>query len=191
MTAFSIKVPPSAHMTDDEFYELCRINPNIKIERTAVGELIFMPPTGGETGKRNATLTSRFVVWNEATGQGEVFDSSTGFKLPNGAERSPGVAWVKQERWEALPEATREKFPPIAPDFVLELMSPSDSLEAAQTKMQEYLANGVRLGWLINRKQRKVEIYRQGQPAEILESPHELRGEAVLVGFVLKTSILW
>lgn len=191
MTALVIKVPASTNLTDDQFYDLCRVNPDIKIERTARGDLIFMPPTGGETGKRNAKLTSRFVVWSEATDQGEVFDSSTCFKLPNGADRSPDVAWVRRDRWESLPEDTREKFPPLAPDFVLELMSPSDSLETTQAKMQEYLANGVQLGWLINRQQRQVEIYRPQQPVEVIEDPVELFGEEVLPGFVLKTNVLW
>lgn len=191
MTALLIKVPPSTVLTDDQFYDLCRANPDIKIERTAQGELLFMPPTGGETGKRNAKLTSRFVVWNEATDAGEVFDSSTCFKLPSGAERSPDVAWIARDRWEALPLASREKFPPIAPDFVLELMSPSDSLSTAQVKMQEYLENGVRLGWLVNRQKREVEVYRLKQPKEILVSPNQLLGEDVLSEFILNTVGVW
>lgn len=191
MTAVLIQVPPSTALTEDQFYDLCRANPDLKIERTSQGALVVLPATGGETGKRNAKLTSRFVVWSEATQLGEVFDSSTCFKLPNGADRSPDVAWVQQERWEALPEVTREKFPPIAPDFVLELMSPSDDLPAAQAKMQEYLANGVRLGWLINRRQQQVEIYRTDQPVEILSVPTSLSGETVLPGFVLQLQDVW
>jgi Uma2 family endonuclease len=191
MTALLIKVPPSTALSEDQFYDLCRANPDIKIERTAQGELVFTPPTGGETGRRNAKLTSRFVVWNEDTNLGEVFDSSTCFKLPNGADRSPDVAWVRHERWDALPAEAREKFPPIAPDFVLELMSPSDELPAAQAKLQEYRGNGVQLGWLINRRQKQVEIYRAGQPVETLEAPERLSGEAVLPGFSLSLSGVW
>ena len=190
MTALLIKVPPSTTLTDDQFYDLCRANPDVKIERTAQGELLFMPPTGGETGKRNAKLTSRFVVWNEAANLGEVFDSSTCFKLPNEAERSPDVAWVERNRWQAIPALAREKFPPIAPDFVLELMSPSDDLSTAQAKMREYRDNGVRLGWLINRKRKEVEIYRPGQK-ETLTNPNSLSGADVLPDFELPISGIW
>ncbi|MHC5729793.1 MAG: Uma2 family endonuclease, partial [Nostoc sp.] len=155
------------------------------------GELIVMPPTRGETGKHNAKLTARFVLWNEQTQLGEVFDSSTCFKLPNGPDRSPDVSWIKLTRWIALSAEQREKFPPIAPDFVLELMSPSDSLSETQAKMQEYMNAGVKLGWLIDRKTRRVEIYRQGQPKEVLESPTSLSGENILPSFVLDLQIIW
>ncbi len=191
MENLRVHLPPSTTLSEQQFFELCQANPDIKIERNARGALIFMPPTGGETGKRNAKVTSRFVVWNEDTGLGEVFDSSTGFKLPNGANRSPDVAWVKQERWEALPPELREKFPPIAPDFVLELMSPSDNLETAQAKMQEYLENGVRLGWLINRQKRQVEIYRPDSPTQTLDAPKQLFGREVLPGFTLNLNVVW
>jgi len=186
-----VHLPPSTTLSEQQFFDLCQANPDIKIERNARGELIFMPPTGGETGKRNAKLTSRFVVWNEDAGLGEVFDSSTGFKLPNGANRSPDVAWIKKERWEALPPEAREKFPPIAPDFVLELMSPSDDLEIAQAKMQEYLDNGVRLGWLINRQKRQVEMYRPDSPTQTLDAPEQLSGEDILPGFTLSLNLVW
>jgi Uma2 family endonuclease len=150
-----------------------------------------MAPTGGETGSRNANLTLRFGIWNEQTQLGVIFDSSTGFHLPNGADRSPDIAWVRRDRWEALTPEQREKFPPLAPDFVLELMSPSDSLEAAQSKMQEYIENGVRLGWLFNRKGRQVEIYRLGQSKEVISAPAQLSGEAVLPEFVLNLEKFW
>jgi Uma2 family endonuclease len=191
MDTLTIQMPPSTQLSDDQFYELCRANPDLRIERSATGELIFMPPTGGETGKRNAKLITRFVIWNEDTRLGEVFDSSTCFKLPNGADRSPDVAWVMQERWNALTPEQKEKFPPIAPDFVLELMSPTDVLETVRLKMQEYLDNDVELGWLINRKQQQVEIYRPGQPPEILQAPSRLSGEDVLPGFVLNLEWFW
>jgi Uma2 family endonuclease len=141
-----------------------------------------MPPTGGETGKRNAKLTARFVLWNEKTQLGEVFDSSTCFKLPNGSDRSPDVSWIKLERWNALKPEQREQFPPIAPDFVLELMSPSDSLSETQAKMLEYINADVKLGWLIDRKNHRVEIYRQGQPEEVLESLTSLSGKIYYQG---------
>lgn len=191
MYTLTVRVPPSGRLSDDQFYDLCRANPDLRIERTATGELVFMPPTGGETGKRNAKLTARFVVWNESANLGEVFDSSTCFKLPNGAERSPDVAWVKQDRWDALTPEQKEKFPPLAPDFVLELMSPSDTLEAAQAKLREYIENGVKLGWLINRRDRQVEIYRSGQAVETLEAPNSLSGEAVLPNFRLHLEWFW
>lgn len=190
MTAITINLNPIIQLTDDQFYQLCRANPDVKFERNAKGEIIIVSPTGGETGKRNAKLTTRFCLWNEQTNFGEVFDSSTCFKLPNGADRSPDVSWVKKERWEALTPEQKEKFPPIAPDFVLELISPTDTLKETQAKMQEYMDNQVRLGWLIDRKTRRVEIYRPGQALEVLESPTELSGEEVLPGFILDLRIV-
>jgi Uma2 family endonuclease len=191
MSTLSINLDPIIKLTDDQFYQLCQGNPNVKLERNALGDLLIMPPTGGETGKRNATLISRFIVWNEQAQLGEVFDSSTCFKLPNGADRSPDVSWVRQDRWDALTPVEKEKFPPIAPDFVLELMSPSDSLKATQSKMQEYIDNGVKLGWLINRQNCTVEIYRLGQSVEILQLPVMLSGEETLLGFRLNLNFVW
>lgn len=191
MTAITINLNNIVRLSYDQFYQLCRDNPDIKFERNSKGELIVMPPTGGETGKFNAKLTTRFVVWNEQTQLGEVFDSSTCFRLPNGSDRSPGVSWIELSRWNSLSPEQREKFPPIAPDFVLELMSPSDNLSETQAKMQEYMDAGVKLGWLIDRKTRRVEIYRQGQGKEILESPASLSGENVLIGFTLDLQIIW
>ncbi|GAX40077.1 hypothetical protein NIES4075_10390 [Tolypothrix sp. NIES-4075] len=191
MNAITINFNNVLKLSDDQFYQLCRDNPDVKFERNAFGELIIMSPTGGETGKCNAKLTTRFVLWNEQTQLGEVFDSSTCFKLPNGSDRSPDVAWIKLERWNALTSEQREKFPPIAPDFVLELMSPSDNLSETQAKMQEYMNAGVKLGWLIDRKTHRVEIYRQGQPKEVLESPTSLSGEDILPGFVLDLLLVW
>ncbi len=191
MNAFTIDFSSVIKLTDDQFYELCQKNSDIKFERNAQGELIIMPPTGGETGNCNAEITIDFGIWNRQIKLGKVFDSSTGFKLPNGADRSPDVAWIKQERWDALTPAQKEKFPPISPDFVLELMSPTDTLQKTQEKMQEYMENQVKLGWLIDRKTRRVEIYRQGKEVEVLESPTELSGEDVLPGFVLKMQIVF
>ena len=191
MTAYTINFEPVCKMTDEQFYQLCRKNPDIKFERNAKGEIIIMSPTGGETGNLNAETAADFVFWNRQEKLGKLFDSSTCFKLPNGANRSPDVSWIKQERWDALTIEEKRKFPPIAPDFVLELMSPTDSLKETQAKMQEYMENGVKLGWLIDPKTHLVEIYRPGQPVEVLASPTELSGEDVLPGFVLNMQIFW
>lgn len=190
MTAFIINLEPVIHMTDKQFYQLCRANPDIKFERNATGELIVMAPTGGETGSYNSEINADFVIWNRQTQLGKVFDSSTCFKLPGGGDRSPDVAWVALERWNKLSHEQQRKFPPIAPDFVLELLSPTDSLEKTQAKMQEYINSGVRLGWLIDRDNRRVEVYRAGQPVEVLK-PAELSGENVLLGFVLNLELVW
>ncbi len=178
-------------LTDEQFYQLCRANPDVKFERNANGTLLIMSPTGGETGNRNLEIGADFAIWNRQTKLGVCFDSSTCFKLPNGAQRSPDIAWIKQDRWQALTPAQREQFPPIAPDFVLELLSPSDSLPTTQTKMQEYIDNGVSLGWLINRKNRTVEIYRPNQSVQLLTNPTQLSDPDILPGFTLNLSSLW
>ncbi|MEB3175924.1 MAG: Uma2 family endonuclease [Cyanobacteriota bacterium] len=178
-------------ITDERFYQLCRRNPEINFERNAQGRLIIMPPTGGETGNCNAELITEFALWNRRTQLGKVFDSNTCFKLPNGAMRSPDVSWIRLERWLALTPEQREKFPPIAPDFVLELLSPSDDLKNTQEKMVEYQQNGVQLGWLIARKLRQVQIYRQGGPQEILTEPQALSGEETLPDFILDLGFMW
>jgi len=185
MTSLILNNPEAAPITDEQFYQLCVANRELKLERTAKGDLIIMPPTGGETGKRNSDINFELNLWNRQTKLGIVFDSSTCFKLPNGGERSPDAAWIPLGKWESLTPEQREKFPPICPDFIIELRSPSDSLKPLQDKMQEYIDNGSRLGWLINPKNRQVEIYRQGQEKEILENPPTLSGEDVLPGFVL------
>ncbi len=191
MTAITVNFNPIIKFTDDQFYQLCRENPDVKFERNAKGEIIIMPPTGGETGNRNSEINADFVIWNRQTQLGVCFDSSTCFKLPNGAKRSPDVAWIRKDRWDALTPEQKEKFPPIAPDFVLELMSPTDSLQETQAKMQEYINNQVKLGWLINRKTQQVEIYRQNKSVEILQFPTELSGEDILPGFILNLRIVW
>ncbi len=191
MTAFILNNPETAPITDEQFYQLCITNRELKLERTAKGDLIIMPPTGGETSKFNSEVNLDLGLWNRQTKLGITFDSSGGFKLPNGAERSPDAAWIPLAKWESLTPKQQEKFPPICPDFVIELRSPSDSLKLLQEKMQEYIENGTRLGWLINRKNRQVEIYRQGREKEILENPTTLSGEDVLPGFVLNLSLIW
>ncbi len=190
MIAYTLNLNSVCEMTDERFYRLCRNNPDIKLEHSK-GELIIMSPTGGETGERNAEITAEFVIWNRKTQPGKVFDSSTGFKLPSGSDRSPDVSWVRKERWESLLPEQREKFPPIAPDFVLELMSPTDRLKVLREKMKEYMDNGVRLGWLIDRKNRRVEIWRQTRETERLQSPQSLSGEDVLPGFTLDLQVVW
>jgi Uma2 family endonuclease len=191
MTAITLNLNSIIKLTSEQFYQLCEENPELKLERNANGELIVMPPTGGETGKRNLTAGAQLWTWNEQTELGEAFDSSTGFTLPNKADRSPDVSWVEKSRWEALTPEQKDKFIPLCPDFVIELLSPSDSLKKTQEKMQEYIENGCRLGWLINRKKREVEIYRPGQDVEVLQSPLTLSGENVLPGFVLNLQKIW
>ena len=178
-------------LTGEQFWQLCQDNQDFQFERTATGELIIMPPTGGNTGKRNVKLITQLDLWNSQTRLGEVFDSNTGFTLPNGADRSPDASWVSRERWEALTPEQQEKFIPLCPDFLVELMSPSDRLEKTRQKMQEYQENGARLGWLINRKQQQIEIYRLNQGVEILDHPNEISGEDVLPGFVLDLTTIW
>jgi len=192
MDATTITLPPtlqlSIDLTDEQFFQLCQNNGDLRFERTASGELIIMPPTGGETGNRNFEITVQLGIWNKQYNLGKGFDSSSGFKLPNGANRSPDASWVQQERWEALSQQQKRKFIPLCPDFVVELLSPTDSLKQIQLKMQEYIDNGVRLGWLIDAEARRVEIYRPNQDVEILENPLALSGEDVLPRFVLDLS---
>ena len=184
MTALTLNLDSIAHLTHDQFRELCRENRDIRLELTAKGELIVMPPTGWESGNRNIKLAARLQNWTETDGTGIAFDSSTGFILPSGAIRSPDAAWVASERLTAL-NPDPEGFLPLAPDFVIELRSASDRLKPLQDKMQEYIDNGVRLGWLLNPKDRAVEIYRMGKGIEVLRSSTEISGEDVLPGFVL------
>ncbi|WP_414619292.1 Uma2 family endonuclease [Calothrix sp. CCY 0018] len=179
------------NLTDEQFFQLCQNNPDVRFERTASGELIIMPPTGSITSDRNADLTCQLRNWNQKYKLGKSFDSSGGFKLPNGAERSPDASWVKMERWDVLTEEEQERFAPLCPDFIVELMSPSDTLEKTRAKMREYMENGASLGWLINRKQKQIEIYRLNKKVEILESPQTLSGEDVLPGFVLDLAEIW
>ena len=189
MIAYTINFNSVIEMTDEQVYQLCRTNPEVKFERNATGELIIMPPTGGEPGRSNAELTADFVIWNRQTQLGEVFDSSTCFKLHNGADRSPDVAWVRRDRWETLTLDQKKRFPAIVPDFVL-VMSPADTLRDTRTKMQEYLENGVKLAWLINPQNRQVEVYRLGKAVEVLDAPIQLFGEEILPGFVVSLNMV-
>ncbi|MFN6572263.1 Uma2 family endonuclease [Dendronalium sp. ChiSLP03b] len=178
----------TVHLSDEQFYQLCQNNREFQFERTAKGELIIMPPVGGESGNREADLIIDLGIWNRQTDLGFTFSSSTVFKLPNGADRSPDVAWIQKERWQALTPEQRRKFPPIAPDFVIELRSATDDLEMLRDKMREYIDAGVQLGWLINPQQQQVEIYHQGQDVEVRNLPTELSGENLLPGFSLSLS---
>jgi Uma2 family endonuclease len=180
------------HVTPAQFASLAAANRELRLERTATGELIVTPPTGSETGNRNLQLGYFLVRWiEEEGGHGLAFDSSSGFELPNGANRSPDVSWVCQERWDALTPEQRQGFAPLCPDFVVELRSASDRLKDLRAKMQEYLENGARLGWLIDPKHKRVEIYRPGQAVEMLENPIALSGEQVLPGFTLTLKRVW
>jgi Uma2 family endonuclease len=183
--------PLATKVSDEEFAELCRLNPELQIERTSEGELVIVAPTGGKTGLRNAKLTLAFGLWAESTGTGQSFDSSTLFSLPNGARRSPDLSWIRNERWEALSPEQQEQFPPLCPDFMIELRSKTDSLKSLTEKMEEYVANGAQLGWLIDPFERKVHIYRPGMAAEILNDPETVSGEPLLKGFVLQVRALW
>lgn len=180
-------------VTDEQFEMLAVMNRDLRLERTATGKLIVNPPTGWETGRRNRSLVGQLDLWDESHDDlGEAFESSTGFKLPNGATRSPDASWVSQERWNALTaKQKQETYAPVCPDFAVELRSKSDNLQPIREKMQEYMDNGTRLGWLIAPKTKQVEIYRQGKPVETLTEPTELSGEAVLPGFVLKLRRIW
>ncbi len=181
----------NVNLTDEQFFMLCQDNPDLRFERSADGELIIMPPTGGITGDRNSDLNYQLRGWSRKNKLGKIFDSSTGFKLPNGANRSPDASWVKMERWNTLTEDEKEKYIPLCPDFAVELMSPSDTLEKTRAKMKEYMENGASLGWLINRKQQQIEIYRPNQEVEIVNFPQTLSGEDILPGFVLDLTEIW
>ncbi|MEM6614086.1 MAG: Uma2 family endonuclease [Cyanobacteria bacterium P01_C01_bin.72] len=185
MTAITVNFNSVLEISEEQFYQLCVHNPEIKFERNVAGEIVVMPPTGGETGRRNAKLIARFIIWNEQTKLGEVFDSSTGYRLPNGANRSPDVSWIERQRWDSLTSEQKEKFIPLAPDFVLELLSPTDYLANTQEKMREYIKSGVRLGWLINPRAKRVEIYRFGQDVKLLDSPQSISDDEILPGFTL------
>ncbi|WP_442946880.1 Uma2 family endonuclease [Nostoc sp. CMAA1605] len=191
--SLAVNIPETLTLTvsHEQFVQLALVNRDLQLERTAEGELIVMPPTGSDTGKRNLDITGQLWLWNRQAKLGIVFDSSTGFHLPDGSDRFPDAAWIRQDRWDALSIEQQETFAPICPDFVLELRSKSDSIEKLRTKMREYINNGARLGWLIDCKHQRVEIYRPGQAVETLNHPVSLSGEDVLPGFVLDLTEVW
>ncbi len=181
----------SLQMTDEQFFQLCQDNRDLRFERNSNGDILIMPPTGGETGNRNIEIAYQVQAWSRQNKLGIAFDSSTGFKLPNKADRSPDASWIPLEKWNNLTPQQRQKFLPLCPDFVIELRSPSDSLKTLQNKMIEYLENGTKLGWLINPKTKQVEVYRQGKDVEILDNPKTLSGEDILPDFVLDLELIW
>lgn len=196
-----VRVPPQMRddffltfeigMTDEAFDKFVQANSELRIERTAEGVIEVMPPAKTKTGARNGKITARLIVWAEDEGSGVAFDSSTGFKLPNGAIRSPNASWVRRTRLAGLSSAEIEGYWPLCPDFVLELRSSSDRISKLKEKMEEYIANGAQLGWLIDAKTRKVYVYRHAAEMEVLEEPARLTGELVLPGFVLDLRPIW
>jgi len=182
---------PAIELTEDQFFALCQQNRDVRIERTAEGDIIVMPPTGWRTGVQNAGLIARLRLWAEQDRSGIAVDSSTGFRLPNGATRSPDAAWVRRARLAAVTSEQKEKFLPLCPDFVIELRSPSDPLAAVQEKMHEYIANGAQLGWLIDPLEHQVYVYRPGGPVQRLDNPAQLSGEPLLPGFALDLAPIW
>ncbi|PZV26460.1 MAG: hypothetical protein DCF12_09540 [Snowella sp.] len=188
-----LNLPSTLKLTisHEQFVQLAWVNQNLQLERTATGELIVMPPTGSDTGNKNADILGQLWLWNRQTQLGQIFDSSSGFHLPNGADRSPDVSWIGQDRWDTLTLEEKSGFAPLCPDFVLELRSKHDSLESLQQKMQEYQENGAKLGWLIDRNRKKVEIYRPKKSVEVQNSPNSLSGEDILPGFTLDLSEIW
>lgn len=186
-----LKLPPSIAIAEEKFFELCQLNHDLRIERNHAGELIIMPPTGGTTGNRSGSIFAQLYFWSEKDGTGICFDSSTGFKLASG-DKSPDASWMKLDRWNTLTEEQQDKFVPLCPDFVIELKSPSDNLQTLQAKMTEYMKEpGIKLGWLIDRKARKVYIYRPDMTVECLDNPETISGDPILPGFVLNMSKIW
>jgi len=178
-------------MSDEEFFEFCQRNRDWRIERTKEGDLIIMSSAGSETGGYNFNLATEFGSWVKRDGTGKGFDSSTGFILPNGAERAPDLSWILLERWNAVPKAKRKKFAPICPDFVVEIRLESDSLKKLKAKMEEYIENGASLGWLIDPTRKRVYVYRPNTEVKTLDNPREVSGEPLLKGFVLKMKEIW
>ena len=183
--------PPSMRVVNDQFFEFCQANKELRIERTAQGDCEIMAPTGGETGWRNSGLTAQLYNWAEREGSGVVFDSSSGFVLPNGAIRSPDVSWVKRTRLTVLTSEQKQRFLPLCPDFVIELRSPSDNLKALQDKMQEYIENGASLGWLIDTEARQVLVFQPQQKLVSLEQPEVMSADGVMKGFQLDMQKIW
>ena len=190
-TTLTVNLPSIAPMTHEQFYEFCQANQDLRIEHTATGEVIIMPPAFSDTGNRNLKISQQLVNWADQDGTGESFDSSTGFTLPNGATRSPDASWIKLDRWNALTDEQKASFAPICPDFVIELRSSSDTLRNLQAKMQEYIDNGALLGFLIDRKHHTVHLYRPNQIPELLDAPTSVSADPELSGFILNMAKIW
>jgi len=191
ITPLVLQMRPTFEMTDEQFFQFCQLNRDYRIERSADGELIIMSSAGSETGNRNFNLIVQLGIWAKQDGTGMGFNSSTGFKLPNGADRSPDAAWMKLEKWNAIPLEQQKKFAPVCPDFVVEIRSASDNLQPLKDKMQEYIENGAALGLLIDRKNRKVYIYSSQQEVQGLDNPDTVSADPVLPGFILKMANIW
>lgn len=183
--------PVLGRLSESEFFDFCQLNRELRIERTHDGELIIMPPAGSDSGRRNLSMAAQLWIWGQRDGTGVSFDSSAGFRLPNGATRSPDAAWIKRERWDALTVDEREQFAPLAPDFVVELRSKTDSLRGLRGKMREYVENGVRLAWLIDPTRQRIEVFRPGRRPETIDQPTTLTAEPELPGFVLDLQQIW
>lgn len=190
-TGLTLHLSPAVELTDEQFFELCQLNTDLRLERTAEGDIVVMPPTGGEASNRNSEITRQLGNWTKRDGTGASFESSAGFKLPNGADRSPDAAWVSRERLAQLTPEEKRKFIPLCPDFVIELLSPSDSLAATQAKMVEYIENGARLGFLIHPDARRVYVYRPGVPLEELKDVSEVSACPELPGFTIALADVW
>lgn len=191
LTHLKLHVEPIVELSDDQLFELCALNPELRIERTSQGDLVVMSPTGGETSDRNAQVTVQLSLWARSEGCGRAFDSSAGFLLPNGAMRSPDAAWVELTRLATIPPEQRKRFLPLCPTFVVEICSPSDSFVALEAKLEEFIANGTHLGWLIDPEERRVVVFRPGAAVEMLERPREVSGDPELPGFVLELDEIW
>ncbi len=187
----TLHLDPIVKLSDDELFELCQRNRDLRIERTAQGEVLVMSPAGGKTSDRNSEITGQLWLWAKQDRTGRAFDSSGGFTLPNGAMRSPDAAWVERSRLGSLPRAQREKFLPLCPTFVIELRSPSDPLASVRAKMEEYVENGARLGWLIDPIERRLHVYRPGRDVEVLDQPPSVDGDPELPGFVIELGEIW
>jgi Uma2 family endonuclease len=187
----TLRIRPVIELTDDEFFALCQLNSDLRFERTSQGDLIITAPTGGETGIRNSSITGQLYLWAKRDGTGAIFDSSTGFKLPNGADRSPDAAWIPYAILTTLTPEQKQKFAPLCPNFVVELLSPTDALATTQAKMDEYIENGAKLGWLIDPEARRVHVYRPGSAVVILKDVVEISADPELPGFVLDLREIW
>lgn len=190
-SSLRLKMAPAVPMTQEQFFDFCQQNRRIRFERTAKGELIVMPPAGGESSAQNLSVAAQLYFWTRQDGTGKAFDSSGGFILPNGANRSPDASWVLLSRLIGFSKEQLRKFLPLCPDFVVEVLSPSDSLQQTLEKMEEYMNNGAKLGWLINPRQNQVCVYRPGQQVQILENPTSLAGDPELASFVLDLEPVW
>jgi Uma2 family endonuclease len=182
---------PTNRLSDDEYFAFCMANPDLAIERTAEGEIVIVPPAGGESDNRNAYATSQLVVWTIQTGRGTFFGPTSQFVLPDGAAMSPDVAWVSTERMASLTKKQRRQFMPVVPEFVIEVMSPGDRLRASQRKMRQWMSNGVELGWLIDADRRCVYVYRKGGEMRQVRDVSEIAGEGPIEGFVLDLTDIW